>query len=417
MNAQPCAVILAAGEGAHFVPLTTNKTVFSLLGVTMVEHTTRMLHTAGLRKMLVITSKSNDALVQKIELPDTKITTYCLDKPLGMGYALVKAQALIPETPLLVVNAVDVLEPIVITDILRLSQGKYGALAGIYMKDHVLAGYFIFKKERPIGIVEKPKPNKRPSDYVKLMCDYFSKPHEFIAELQKIDWKRDDSYEQALSTLLKNNNFAFVPYTGGWSKLKYSFQVLGVMQLLLSYVKEPYVSVSAFVSEKAIIQGTSYIENGAKIFEGAVIKDSYIGKNAVVGNNTLVRASCVEEGATVGFGSEIVRSYVGKACQVHHSFVGDSVLEEACNVSWGTCLTNLRMDGKNVQLKLEKERRETNREKLGVVVAKGVFFGANTTTLPGVTIGEGVRTYPGTIVHGAIAPHKVVKTHQNQTVE
>ncbi|MCR4329007.1 MAG: sugar phosphate nucleotidyltransferase [Candidatus Roizmanbacteria bacterium] len=417
MDTQPLVVILAAGEGTHFVPLTINKTVFPLLGVSMIEHTMRMLHAAGLRNMLVITSKSNDAFAQKIVLPDTKIATYCLDKPLGMGYALVKAQAQIPETPLLVVNAVDALEPIVFTDILRLSQGKYGALAGLHMKDHVLAGYFTFEKERPVGIFEKPKSNERPSDYVKLMCDYFSKPQEFIGELQKIDWKRDDSYEQALSTLLKNNKFAFVPYVGGWSKLKYSFQVLDVMQLLLSYIKEPYVSASAFVSEKAIIQGTSYIEDGAKIFEGAVIKDSYIGKNAVVGNHTLVRKSSIEAGATIGFGSEIARSYVGEGCQVHHSFVGDSVLESSCNVSWGTCLTNLRMDDKNVALKLKSERIETNRDKLGAVVAKGVFFGAGTTTLPGVTIGEGVRTYPGTVVHAAIAPHAVVKTYQKQTVE
>ena len=418
MDTQPLVVVLAAGEGRHFVPLTTNKTIFPLLGVPILEHTMRMLHVAGLRNMLVITSASNDTYIRTIQLQDSTINTYCLDKPLGMGYALVKAKTHIPaEVPLLVVNAVDVLEPIVVTDILRLSNGKYGALTGLYMKEYFPGGYLSFDKEKIIGVVEKPGPNKRPSDYIKLVCDYFSKPQEFIAELEKIDWKHDDAYEQALSTLLKKHVFTFVPYTGGWSKLKYGFHVLEVMQLLLSYIKAPYVSATAFVSEKAIIQGTSYIEDGAKIFEGAVIKDSYIGKNAVVGNHTLVRSSCVETGATVGFGSEIARSYVGKNCQVHHSFVGDSVLESECNVSWGTCLTNLRMDGKNISIKLEKERIETNMGKLGAVVAKGVFFGANTTTLPGVTMGAGACTYPSAIVHEALVANSTLKTHQKQEVE
>ncbi len=178
----------------------------------------------------------------------------------------------------------------------------------------------------------------------------------------------------------------------------------------------PFIHASAQVSPHAIIDGASYIDEGAQIFEGAVVKNSYIGRRVIVGNHTLVRNSMIEEGSVIGSGTEVARSYIGPHTMTHHAFIGDSVLEGYSNVSYGTVLTNMRMDGAAIVVKLTDSLLETGRHKLGALVARDVFFGAQSLTLPGVTIGAGVKIYPSTIVHSSLPAGSTIKSYQKQEI-
>ena len=171
------------------------------------------------------------------------------------------------------------------------------------------------------------------------------------------------------------------------------------MNIFLKNKLKRYIAKTAVVSNKVVIEGAVWIEEGVKIEDYAVIKGpSYIGKNSIIGNQTLVRQSMIEKDCIVGFGSEVVRSYIGPGCFLHHNFIGDSILEGDINPSWGTTFANLRLDKKPIQLKLASGVIDSGRTKLGAIVGKGAFFGVNCALMPGVTIAAGAKIFPQSIV-------------------
>jgi NDP-sugar pyrophosphorylase family protein len=127
----------------------------------------------------------------------------------------------------------------------------------------------------------------------------------------------------------------------------------------------------------------------------------------IVGNHTLIRDSIIEADSVIGFGSEVARSYIGPKCMLHHNFIGDSVLEAEVNPSYGTCTANLRFDGQKVRCRIHRSGSndlllDTNKDKLGAIMAKGVFLGVNCSILPGITLGERATAYPSSVINKAI---------------
>ncbi|NDG63436.1 MAG: hypothetical protein EBY29_08220 [Planctomycetes bacterium] len=179
-----------------------------------------------------------------------------------------------------------------------------------------------------------------------------------------------------------------------------SLRILGEESIIDDRRVRGYSFVVPTIHPTAIIDGDVVIHPTAKIEAHAVIKGpAYIGKDVVIGNLCLVRQSTIEEGTTVGFGSEVARSYVGPRCNLHHTFVGDSVLESEVNMSWGTVTANLRLDKKTVRITLPSGQVvDSLKEKLGALIAKGSFLGVQVSTMPGTLIAAGTKISPATVV-------------------
>ncbi len=393
--------------------------MFPFQGKPILQHTLELIADAGFSQVLVIANSDNTQWLQQYKNPKLIIAQIIQDKPLGMGQALYEARQAIGNEPSIIMNAVDVVETTLLPELLpRIQQEELGVV-GIHMDEYFSGGYIRFDHDRVVEIIEKPSPDTVPSQFVKLVFDYIKLPSRLITALDAVGHEADDSYEQALSKLITETPPFFVPYRGKWNKLKYPHYILEVMDLLnaLKLPQQAFIHASAQVSPHAIIDGASYIDEGAQIFEGAVIKNSYIGHQVVVGNHTLVRNSNIEEASVIGFGTEVARSYIGPHTMTHHAFIGDSVLEGYTNVSYGTCLTNMRMDGVDIGVKLlDQQTLQTGRHKLGALVARDVFFGAQSLTLPGVTIGAGAKIYPSTIVHSSLPAGSTIKSYQKQEV-
>jgi NDP-sugar pyrophosphorylase family protein len=275
-------------------------------------------------------------------------------------------------------------------------------VCGMKVKEYVSSiGYYALENGKVVGVVEKPDEGKQPSDVIRHVFDYFEDPAEFVSLFDKYTDlnDKDQRYELAQDVLLKKYG-ADIEYSAYWSKLKFPFNVLDVINTFFDHRIEKFVHHSAHISPLAVIEGKVYIDANARIDAYAVIKGpAYIGRNTVIGNHSLVRQSMVEEGAVVGFGTEVARSYVGPDCQLHHTFVGDSVLEKAINMSWGTVTTNLRLDRKPIRCKLPSGTYlPTGKDKLGALIAQGCFLGSNTSTMPGVCIPANTSLLPGSIV-------------------
>lgn len=400
---KPLVVILAGGVGKRFEPLSINKTLMPFMGKPILQHLLEMLEDAGFRETLITTNHENEKWFENYQPSSITIQTKLQDEPLGMGDAILNLEKEIGNNPILVINAVDVIDASFFKILLQEAPKHYAYVTGMRVHSHFAGGYLKLDGDRVTSIIEKPAKGQEPSDLVNLVFHYFSKPEEFILRLKQTKTDADDHYEQALALLMKEKNVGCIQYNGFWQKLKFSHYVLDMMELFMSHKLKKYTAPTAYISPNAVIEGQVFIDDGAKIEDFAIVKGpAYIGKKAIVGNHSLVRQSMIEEGAVIGFGSEVARSYIGPRCMLHHNFIGDSILESDINPSYGTCTANMRLDGNPVSVKLPDKKIETNRTKLGVIMAKGVFSGVNCSFMPGVTVGENAKIMPGTVVFDAV---------------
>lgn len=413
----PIAVVLAGGEGKRFAPLITNKTIFPFLGKPLLVHLLEQLKRVGFQAVILITSDDNHSLLESIRIEGLSLTQQQQTNGAGMSAALLSAEHLIGDAPFIVMNAVDVVDDRLFSSLLDHIEHHlpYAVITAKKVTEYFPGGYLQLEGNKIKKIIEKPGKGNEPSDLVNLVFHYFSRPSKLFSILKNAPAEADDAYEQALSSLFQEHDVDCITYDSYWSKLKYPHFVLDVMEMFLEHRLQPFIHPTAAVSPGAFIDHNVYIDEGAVIDSTAVIKGpSYIGKNVRVSTGSLIRNSLIEANTVTGFGTEIARSYIGPSCSLHHNFIGDSVLEANVNPSYGTVTTNLRFDGAPIDLKLPTEKIATNRTKLGAVLANGVFSGAHTVYLPGVTVGARSVVYPLTTVHAAVPADTTIKSYQQQ---
>lgn len=415
-HSTPLFVILAGGQGKRFAPLVTNKTIFPFMDKPLLCWQLEQLQRVGVEKVLITTNLANDDYLKKLKIKGLEIQTKRQTKPLGMADAVLHLEKEVGNQPMVIMNAVDVVDDDLFTTLLQKIETKQpdGLVTGIKVKKYFPGGYLQLEENRVTSVIEKPQPGDEPSDRVNLVFHYFSQPETFFELLKKATSKKDDVYEQALTKLMQQQEFGFVSYDNYWHKLKYPHYVLDVMELFLTHRLKTKIDPSAQISDQAVIEGQVYIAANVKVEAGAVIKGpAYIGPNSIIGNHALVRQSMIERDVMVGFGSEVARSYIGPGCALHHNFIGDSVLEAEVNPSYGTVTTNWRLDKQNIQLRTPQGKIDTQRDKLGAILAKGVFCGVNSSFMPGVTVGANTKIYPHSVIHRALPANTTLKHSQD----
>ena len=396
---KPLVVILAGGSGKSFQPFVLNKTLVSFAGKPLLQHVIEAVEQSGFRDAMVVTNSENESWLSTYQPFNITIQTKIQNEPRGMADALMSIRQEIDSRPILIMNAVDYIDPAFYKRIYQKTLSSEAFITGMKVEHNLPTGYLEIANGHPRGIVEKPMKGQEPSEYINLVLHYFADPNEFLSAISGTSSHNDDQYERALSSYLKTHEVELLTYSSYWQKLKYSFNVLDMMELFLKHRLKKHRATTAYVSPHAFVEGDVFIDDYARIDAFAVIKGpTYIGKSVVIGNHTLVRQSMIEAESVVGFGSEVARSYIGPRCMLHHNFIGDSVLESNVNPSWGTTTANLRLDKHEVRLKLPNgEFIETGKKKFGAVIAKGAFLGVNCSIMPGVAIGADAQLAPGTV--------------------
>ena len=300
-----------------------------------------------------------------------------------MGNALLAAKDGIGSGPILIVNVDDVIDPSLLSRMVK--TGAFGAIPGL--KKGGPFGYVKFEGNRPVGIVEKPKPGEEPSPYVNVVCHYVADGRALIAEIEKTQSTTDDRYEKALTSLMQEHSFVFVPYDGPMAALKYPWHVLDAMQVFLDGM-ETHKGKNVVIKSNVIIEGAVYIEDNVKIFEHTkIVGPCYIGRNTIIGNNSIIRGSHIGADSVIGFNCDVTRSYIGDNCWLHSNYIGDSVLEADISMGSGAVLANLRLDDGEISSVVQGKKVSTGRNKLGAMIGKGVRIGVNASIMPGVKIG------------------------------
>lgn len=275
-------------------------------------------------------------------------------KPTGMAGA-VQASGTVLEGPIVVVNGDDLIDKKIVSEFNQ-QIGKIPdkvILTGI--KSNLTGGYFDLQGEY-LKVVEKPV--QKPSEWAKIVLDYFPEIKDFTAVLK-------DDYEAALNRL----DLTMIKAGGEFYQLKFPWQILDLTAGLLT--------------------GKNQIDSTAKVMSGSEIINSYLGPGVIVGQNCLVRDSIIETDSVVGFGTEICRSYVGPGNYFHRNYIGDSVIEGGSNFGAGAVLANYRFDHKPIG--------DSGRAKFGAVVGRGAQIGVNASVMPGAVIEAGGVVWPGEV--------------------
>lgn len=309
-------------------------------------------------EMVIVVNPQDETRVKKV-FPKAKIAVQ--PKPTGMAGA-VQASRTVLEGPMVVVNGDDLIDKKIVSEFnqqIRKTPDKV-ILTGI--KSNLTGGYFDLPRGKAglqgeyLKVVEKPE--KKPSEWAKIVLDYFPEIKDFTAVLK-------DDYEAALNRL----DLTMIKAGGEFYQLKFPWQILDLTAGLLT--------------------GNNQIDQAAKVMGGSYIINSYLGPGVVVGQNCLIRDSIIESGTVVGFGTEIARSYIGPDNYFHRNYIGDSVFEGESNCGAGAVLANYRFDHKPIG--------DSGRVKFGAVVGRGAQIGVNATLMPGVSIAAGERVWPGEV--------------------
>ena len=410
MAQTPILIVLAGGASSRMWPI-REKSLLRFGTEPLLISQLRRFQALGFQDAVIVanpdTVEDITALTAQIRPMTVRVVTQT--EPKGMGDALMQAVPALPNRPdtaIYVTQVHDVVDDELHANMLKAYRADPSAsyLAGYEREDYFPGGYLIVSPSgRITGMIEKPGPDKRPSNLVSIVDHIHADATRLMDALRSeyaSDVATDDHYERAMDALMKQQPFRVVPYRGAWNALKYPWHVLDIMNHFLEKIQGQHVSETAYIAKTATLVGNVYIGERAKVFPGAaIVGPAYIGADTIVGNNSLVRNSMVLNHCEVGFTTEVARSYVADRCSMHACRVLDSVFSPGVNFSAGCTTANLRIDRGHVGSMVKGLRVDSGRDKLGAIIGADAFLGVDVMTMPGVKIGANAQIGPGTHVH------------------
>jgi NDP-sugar pyrophosphorylase family protein len=156
-----------------------------------------------------------------------------------------------------------------------------------------------------------------------------------------------------------------------------------------------------FIGEGTVIEPSVYIKGPAWIGAKCQIRHgAYIRENVIVGAGTVI-----------GNSSEIKNSFLCNGCQVpHFNYVGDSILGAKVHLAAGVIVSNLKLNGDVITLRVGSEIISTGLRKFGALIGDGAEVGCNVVINPGAILGRRSLIYPGVSWRGVLPANSIAKT-------
>ena len=166
---KPIFVVLAGGIGKNFAPLVTNKSIFPFFGKPLIAHTLDMIQAAGIDEAIVVCNNENQTVIDNLANQKFKITTVIQNEAAGQADAISSVARFTPEDqPIIIANAVDLIDPSFLKSFIKKAAGTYAQLLGMKVDKYFLGGYLKLYQDRVVSIIEKPAKGQEPSDIVTL---------------------------------------------------------------------------------------------------------------------------------------------------------------------------------------------------------------------------------------------------------
>jgi bifunctional UDP-N-acetylglucosamine pyrophosphorylase/glucosamine-1-phosphate N-acetyltransferase len=385
------AIILSAGSGTRFVPLslTKPKPLFSLFGKTILEHNLDQLKGIVSEVFLIVNYKADQ-----------------IKKVLGNDYGGIKINYVFQENLDGTGSAAALCRTSIKDRFLLLNGDDFYFREDIEVLMESFPSILVKEHENPsaFGVVEVgnntvknlvEKPEKPASKLVNTGMYYVSK-EIFTYKIEKSS-RGEYEFTDYIKTMMSREDVYYSVATN-WFPASYPWDVLSGFECLFQGVYKDFPNTKYTIEDNVTVRGEVMIDEGAVIKGGAYIEGPvYIGKGCVVGPNCYIRSgTSLEDGSEIGQAVEINRSIIGKDTKIKHlSYVGDSIIGERCNLGAGTIVANLRHDGNNVKTKVKDRLVDTGRKKFGTIIGDEAKLGVGTIIYPGKKIWPGMMTLPG----------------------
>jgi NDP-sugar pyrophosphorylase family protein len=155
-----------------------------------------------------------------------------------------------------------------------------------------------------------------------------------------------------------------------------------------------------------------FIGSGTVVEPGAYIKGpAWIGPNCQIRHGAYIRENViVGAGSVIGNSSEIKNSFLCNGCQIpHFNYVGDSILGAKVHLAAGVIVSNLKLNGDFIALRMEHATLTTGLRKFGALIGDGAEVGCNAVINPGSIIGRRSMIYPGVSWRGILPANSITK--------
>lgn len=391
------ALVLAGGDGDRFYPL-ENKVCYRFNGKTVLQHIVESISNF-VEEVFVITNPANDSAIRADLSSYTVKFVSQTNSDGGMADAVLAAEKFL-NNDVIIFNGNDLIDFSFIPTLIEQTKNENTLLgfAAKRMDKYTPSGYVRFVEDKAVEIVEKPLPENIPSEYVRLVADYFPKIESFMQALHMLP-ATDDQYERGMSELMKQKPATCYKYEGDWTTLKYSWHVLSMQDYLFTHNLKKNIDSTVSIHPSSVIDGIVSI--GKNVTIGAFVKISgpcFIGNNVLIGDHSLIRNSTINDDSIVGSGCEVARSYLGEKVMLHRNYVGDSVLGAYTSMGAGAVTANYRFDKKTIRTPVKEKMIDSNKDKFGLIAGKQVKIGVNSSTYPGVKLSPGTCLLPGEVI-------------------
>ncbi len=399
------ALVLAAGLGTRLQPLTTTrpKPLITVGGRAIIEYIIDSLKDFDEISVIVGYKKEQlkDYIVQYVNEKGYDVNTQFIVQEEVNGTA--SAISLSPYDEFLCVNGDVFFEASLIPQVLA------------YYRRYNKPVISVKGVENPekYGVVQKNGNNfvkihekkKNPPSQLANIGVYFLTA-EVLDAIDTVEKSSRGEYE--VTDALNKCEAKVLEYRGFWNDIGYFWDVLNTHEFLMARTEH---KILGEVRKNVTIIPPVSIDEGTVIKEGSYIQGPVIiGKNCTVGPNSFIRKNtAVGDGCRIGM-SEVKNSIIYNNSNVpHFNYVGDSIIDENCNLGAGTIVANLRFDDKTVMMEIKNKRINSKRRKIGCVMGSNTQTGINVTIYPGRIIGNSCQIYPGRIVDKNIPDNTVFR--------
>ncbi len=166
-------------------------------------------------------------------------------------------------------------------------------------------------------------------------------------------------------------------------------------------IGDPEIGEQVYIGPDTVIEPGAYIKGPAWIGPNCQIRHgAYIRENVIVGAGSVVGNSC-----------EIKNSILFNNCQVpHFNYVGDSILGTRVHLAAGVIVSNLKLAGDVITLRVGEAVVSTGLRKFGALIGDGAEVGCNAVLNPGSVLGRHSLIYPGVAWRGILPANSIAKS-------
>ena len=388
-------ILLAAWSSSRMTPL-SDKTLLKICWKSIIEHQIDTIISAWFDDFLIICNKENILNFKEISKKKKNVRfQFTIQKKLEdwMKWAI-ESCGNKTKNSVFIVSSNDIVEKYIFSTMFKESQKLkiFWLVCWKIVENYFPGGYISKDKSNNlIDIIEKPWEWKEPSNQINLVLHVWSDFNSFKKKLFTFNNSTDDAYEKTIQAFCKEDekNIKVIEYKGFWQAVKYPWHINILTNYFLNNQKTS-ISKNAQVSLKSTIKGKwVIIDSWVKVLENTVINGPvYIWKDSIVWNNVLIRNSSIWDNCIIWFSSEVCRSCMQNNIWTHSNYIWDSVIDS--NVSfWAWTITwNLRLDEKEIIIKIKWEKVKTQTNKVWSFIWKDCRLWINISINPWVKIGE-----------------------------